>query len=295
MKGVGLSAGDSATFARVGVVVPAHGPAAPLRRLLGSLGRVDWPSDRLRVVIAVDGPDAAIERAVRDAGAEAVVLSRNQGSYAARNAACDVLGRDVDIVAFTDADCIVSRGWVAAHVRALEAHELSGGAIDVTLRPRPSAAEFVDKVRHLHQRTYVELDGYAATANLAVRISVLGKVRFDADRRSGGDADFGRRARAAGFTLTYTEDATVEHPARESPAELMTKVRRICGGIESDPAPWKGRSLPRPKLSLTLAHQAWVRGLSRNPVWLMSACLLQYRADRTIYASVLRAQKAAGA
>jgi glycosyltransferase involved in cell wall biosynthesis len=172
-----------------------------MARLLETLGALDWPRDRLRICVGIDGPDPSLEKLVRDFGADAVVLKENRGSYAARNAALDVVLEDCDFVAFTDSDCLVSPGWLHGHAAALEGSPLSGGAIDVTLRARPSPAEFVDRHRHLRQEAYVTVQGYAATANLAVRRDVLVQMRFNDALRSGGDAEFCLRARAAGYSL----------------------------------------------------------------------------------------------
>jgi cellulose synthase/poly-beta-1,6-N-acetylglucosamine synthase-like glycosyltransferase len=270
---------------RFAVVVPAHGDHEPLRRLLDTLPVVEWPRDRLHVVVALDGPDPVLEKVVREAGVNVVVLPSNQGSYAARNAAIDALP-EVDLVAFTDADCILTRDWLRHHAVALQSADMSGGGIEVTMRPRPSAAEYVDRMRHLNQKLYVTVDGYAATANLAVRRSVLDKLRFDPRLRSGGDNDFGTRAGLAGFSLVYTPEALVQHPARQTDAEVMTKIRRICGGIRDNPARWETRRLRDLKFTLQPGRTAWGLGYSRNPFWCMHVVVLQYRCERAVHRAV---------
>ena len=79
----------------------------------------------------------------------------------------------------------------------------------MTLRPKAAPAEFVDRIRHLHQELYVSRDGYGATANLAVRRAVLDAQEFDAQLQTGGDVEFCHRATAKGFTLVYSPDAEV--------------------------------------------------------------------------------------
>lgn len=270
---------------RFGVVVPAHGDPRALGRLLASLDVVEWPRDRLHVVVGIDGPDPRLEQVARARAGTVVVLPTNQGSYATRNAALDALP-EVDLVAFTDSDCILTPAWLSAHAAALERSDMSGGGIEVTLRRKPSAAEYVDRMRHLNQELYVQVDGYAATANLAVRREVLNVVRFDGRLRSGGDNDFGTRAGQAGFSLSFTPEALVRHPARQTDREVMTKIRRICGGIRDSPARWEHRRLRDLRFTLQPGRTAWGLGYSRNPFWCMHVVVLQYRCERAVHRTV---------
>jgi glycosyltransferase involved in cell wall biosynthesis len=269
---------------RVAVCVPAFDETQRLRELLASIARVEWPS--VQVVVAVDGGNAATMRAADEGGAKVVAVVPNRGSYAARNAAVDAIEGDVDVVLFTDADCLVSPRWARAHVEALSSADLSGGGVEWLYSPRPTPAEWVDSQRHLRQQAYVEHDGYAATCNLAVRRAVLDVVRFDNGRRTGGDADFGRRARAAGFSLVYTPSATITHRARATRRDLLAKVDRLAGGIERER--WAGRTPP----SARLTRGPWVRakaaGLRVGPVWGLRACLLDWEASVRIRRAVER-------
>ncbi|HVT78734.1 MAG TPA: glycosyltransferase, partial [Acidimicrobiales bacterium] len=189
----------------VGVCIPVYDEVDAIVATLRSVWATDYPRDRLRVVVAVDGGDARVAGAARAEGATVVEVVPNQGSYAARNAALAALDPVASCVLFTDTDCEVAPGWVRAHVAALENASLSGGGVDFRFaHRRPNPAEWVDSTRHLRQQTYVELDGFAATCNLAVRRDVFARVQFDPTLRTGGDADFCLRAKAAGFDLVYT-------------------------------------------------------------------------------------------
>lgn len=218
----------------VAVCIPAHGSPASLRAVLKSLNRLDYPTHLLQVIVAVDGPDSALEETARASGATTVVLPQNQGSYAARNAAVEAIDGPVTAVLFTDAGCEVTPQWVREHLRVLGQADLSGGAVEVTTSARPTPAEWVDAGRHLRQQHFVERVGFAATCNLAVRAGVLHRLRFDASLRSGGDFDFGRRAGEAGFSIAYAPGAVVRHPARSTTREVLKKVRRVARGASEN-------------------------------------------------------------
>jgi GT2 family glycosyltransferase len=203
-----------------------------LDKLLASLDRVAHPRDRLQVIVAVDGPDPALADIGERYGAHVVTLPENGGSYAARNLALSVLAPSVTAVLFTDTDCEVDPAWVTAHLAALETTELSGGGVEFLMSDPPAPAEWVDSCRHLRQQHFVEQLGYAATCNLAVRRDAVDALRFDDRLRSGGDLDFGQRAKAAGLRITYTPQARIYHPARRRARSVLRKVWRVAGGAQ---------------------------------------------------------------
>ena len=88
-----------------------------IARTVASVLDVDYPKESLQVVVAVDGAAAATVCAAREAGATVVPLAVNRGSYAARNAAVAALERPVDVVLFTDADCVAGPGWAIWRIR----------------------------------------------------------------------------------------------------------------------------------------------------------------------------------
>jgi len=270
----------------VAVCVPAYDEAHGLRRLLASIAELDWDGP-LQVVVAVDGGNSDVVRVAEEGGAKVVAIVPNRGSYHARNAAVSAIEGDVDVVLFTDADCVVTPSWVRAHVAALADAELSGGGVRWVYSPSPTPAEWVDSIRHLHQKVYVERDRYAATCNLAVRREVLDAMRFDDTLRTGGDAEFGRCETASGYRLVYTDDAAIRHAARPDRKALMTKVRRIAGGVPAQKARWVERGvLPGARLTRGPWRRAREAGLDVGPLWGLQACLLDWEANLRIRRAV---------
>lgn len=263
----------------VAVCVPAYGDDSALERLLESVAAVHYPAPLLQVIVVVDGPDATLVSVARHHGAEVVELPVNRGSYAARNAAIAAVGRSSWAVLFADTDVVVGPEWVREHVTALQHADMSAGAVRFRFSTPVKPAEYVDAVRHLNQRLFAEALGYGATANLAVRREVLSDVTFDGSLRSGGDRDFGRRARDAGFSLAYTERAWVLHPARASVRQLFAKVNRIARGIEQLRAKniWSKELEPyRRGSAVARAHREKV---SRGPAWDLSVWTLDHICD----------------
>lgn len=265
--------------ARQAVCIPVRGDAQGLRQTLAAVRRLDGL--RPFVVVAVDGPDAAVEAAAHEAGADhVVVLPSPAGSYAARNAAVAALPPSVELVAFTDAGCVPVPGWLLAHERVLSRVALSGGAVDRVRSSRVRPAEYIDSVRNLDQQKYVEQDGFAATCNLAVRRAVLDELGFDGTLESGGDREFCRRALAAGHELAYAADAVVAHECRRTVGAVLAKARRVGRGVAALPADARPMRLPTPRLHAGLARRAWREGVSRDPFWLVTVALVDFARTR---------------
>lgn len=155
------------------------------------------------------------------------------GSYAARNHG--ISQAKGEWLVFTDADCLPMAGWLEALQSRIEALAEPSALLAGAVHMRPSTSqpciyEMYDLVKGIPQQWYVSR-GYAVTANLAAPANTVKQLRgFDASRFSGGDAEFARRAVAAGSALHYVEGAIVEHPARTDWQALATKARRIKGG-----------------------------------------------------------------
>ena len=191
----------------------------------------DHPAEALRVIV-VDNGSTHPRREVADLDPRVEFLVEPRpGSYAARNAALAVAQGDV--LAFTDSDTLPDPGWVSGALRAIEAGaKVVAGRVRVYARDdtRPHPVEAFEVVNAFRQDRTVPR-GFAVTANIVVPREVLDVVGpFNADLPSGGDAEWCGRAVAAGFPLTYVDDAVVAHPARESYAEAWKKLCRVQHG-----------------------------------------------------------------
>ena len=144
-----------------------------------------------------------------------------------------------DLLVFTDADCRPAPGWLASLVQAAAdfPEGLLAGPIRVRASDRPNRCEIYEVVRGIPQERYVA-HGYAATANLAVPRSVFERLSGFQDRRSGGDAEFCRRAGRLGLGLHFVPQAVVEHVARSDWAALADKIRRVKGGQVVSGSAW---------------------------------------------------------
>ncbi len=228
--------------ASVSVIVPVFDDAVALENCLAALARQDHAGP-VEIIVVDNAPRFSLARLAERHPEATFLWEPRPGSYRARNRA---LGEaQGEIIAFTDSDCRPHPGWLSAAVAALAARpELGfiGGRVRVVpaVPGNPATAELFDQILAFPQRRYVETGGYAVTANMVARRSVIDQVGgFDAGLKSGGDAEWGQRAVAAGYARAYVEAAVVDHPARRSWAEIAGKLRRTAGGARDRSPEWR--------------------------------------------------------
>ena len=213
------------------VVIAVKDDVEGLKQTLCALARQSI-AEPFEVIVVDDGSsDATPDTAEGRTGVRLVRHGRSLGSYASRNTGLELAAGEV--VAVTDAGCIPDPSWLEAAVERLRTstEDVLAGHIAMPLGPRPTLASLVDVVHHLDQRRYVETSGFAVTANLVTRRTTFTSVGlFNAELRSSGDAEWTRRATAAGHRLVYAPDVVVTHPPRVTASEMLTKARRVGRG-----------------------------------------------------------------
>lgn len=215
---------------RVSVIVPVYEQWHLIPDLLRSFELQDTDGMAVELLL-VDNGSTRLQSPDKLPANCRILTCKEAGSYAARN--FGVQASTGEILVFTDADCVPRDGWLAALVGALDDTEnrIVAGGIEMNAGTRqPNIYQKYDLIRGIPQEWYV-YRGYAATANIATSRTLFDRIDgFDAKRKSGGDADFCRRATARGAQLQFVRDAVVEHPARSTWHEVSTKARRIKGG-----------------------------------------------------------------
>lgn len=151
------------------------------------------------------------------------------GPGPARNKGAD-LAR-ADIIAFIDADCIADAGWIRGIVEYFDQNadaDIIAGDVAILRNGvrRVSAVEVYESVFSYRVRLFVERDHYAATGNMAVRTEVFRKVGRFGGITIAEDRDWGRRATAMGFRLSYVPGIRIFTPPCETFDELAKRWDR---------------------------------------------------------------------
>lgn len=224
----------------VSVVIPVFNDAERLETCLAALAvQRTNPDASFEVVVVDNGSSDDVSRVCDEHPFVALTFEPRPGSYQARNTGIDHARGS--ILLFTDSDCVPNPDWIRAGIDVFAAYPACDIAVgEISLFEEHSEAadaspdagiSAYERATAFRQRYYAERLGFGPTANLAVRRAVFDLVgRFDAARKSGGDKEFGIRARNAGIRLRYAPTLLVRHPVRVTRSHLEHKTRRIVGG-----------------------------------------------------------------
>lgn len=203
---------DFADSPTVSIVVPVFNGAATISQCVASLLAIDYPRDRYEI-ICVDNASSDSTVAHLQAFLPQIRILREEtrGAAAARN--CGIRAAHHDIIAFTDADCVVDAGWLQALARRVgdPGVGIVGGRI--AAREGGNAVERFGEKIHDHRRAIEEFrPPYVITMSWASPRKVLEDVGlFDESLLRGQDADLALRIGAAGWQMVYMPDAIVRH------------------------------------------------------------------------------------
>jgi GT2 family glycosyltransferase len=222
------------------VIVPTYNRAAALARTLDALCAMDFPADRLEIVVVDTGSlereaeDVATSRGARylrhfDAG---VAAARNHGAAQASG----------ELLMFVDDDIVVGDQNLRQHesIHSETPRCLVSGhwEFDPQLRTRLESTA-LGRYRLRYEDRYNKPDGVTATrergrinpltlaaANLSIRRDAFRALRGFDERFPVGaeDQDLTWRARRAGFSLVYDYDIQVIH--NDQHADLQSLCRR---------------------------------------------------------------------
>jgi glycosyltransferase involved in cell wall biosynthesis len=199
------------------VVVPTVDRVDLLRRCLEALAAQDV-CPPFEVLVVHDG-DPGVRALLDDARAPVRGLQVAQrGASAKRNAGWRAARADV--VAFTDDDCEVLPGWVAAAARALAEPDVVLAAGPVRPRPADGPADGL-----LDRTVRSEEPGLYPGCNLVAPVRALRLVGGFDERLSGGeDTDLAWRLRAHGRAV-WDDDLVVHHAVRR--VTLVAHLRSL--------------------------------------------------------------------
>lgn len=221
------------TDVRVSVIIPSYRDWERLQLCLNALDKQTYPKNLFEIIVVNNDPT--------DLGGTQLTLPENclvlsearPGSYAARNRG--LLEARGDLYAFTDSDCQPDKDWLTIAVDFFDTNvsvDRVGGKIELFSDSNSyNWLEIYEQFFGFPQDEFVSEHGMAATANMISRKKVFEKIgNFNPELMSGGDGEWGRRAKASGINIVYLEECVVYHPTRATAKEVFGKNRRLAGG-----------------------------------------------------------------
>ena len=249
-----------AAWPSVSVIIPAHGRPEATRACVTSLLTLDYPPDRLEVIVVDDASDPPLAPALAGLPVRLLRQERNIGQSAARNlAATQAQGT---LLAFIDNDCRADPDWLRALVAAMSEPDVAivGGRV-IAPEPTGPVAAFeavrspLDMGPHSGEVGPGQRVAYMPTCNLVVRRDALLEVQgFTAVMLLGEDVDFIWRVIQAGGRARYEPEGQVVHHHRVQLGALLRR-RADYGSSEADLQrrhPVGRRVMPMPIVGLLL-------------------------------------------
>ncbi len=277
----------STPWPTVSVVVPTFRRPGPLGRCLQSLAQLDYPRERLEVIVVDDGghdlSSAALAGFAPGVGVRLLVQPANSGPAAARNrGAREASGT---LVAFTDDDCRPRPAWLFDLATAVEEEPsaLVGGRVDNALGQNPFAVASQDLVSYLigYFPKARSLRPFFTSNNMACRREAFLRLGgFDESFRfsAGEDRDLSERWAAEIGPLRHLAGAVVDHHHELTFRRFVRQHHYYGRGAVhlARRRHRRGQERPRPEgfgfygrmLAAPVRHYGWRRGV---PVALLTA------------------------
>lgn len=252
---------------RLSVIIPVNDDPR-LGACLASLAGQTLERSAFEIIVVGEGSSDATRRLVSDVGGRHAFHAG--GAYAARAAGARLArGR---VLAFTDADTILSPEWLAVIDLAFRDEAclaVTGPSSSASSTRVASWVQSVDEDRWERLRAQPD-HAVVETRNFAIRREVLERVPFDPAFRQAGDLDIGIRLRKAGVRIQVLEALRLTHQHPESLVGLVRRgIRRGRGLARLDRKHGPGRHAQgeRPLSIAGLDVKAALLGMSRLPGW----------------------------
>jgi GT2 family glycosyltransferase len=207
------------------IVIIAHNEQSNIGDCLDSLMRVDYPADKLEIIV-VDSSYDRTKDIVRGFNRVQLISSERCDFSSKRN--LGLAHAKHDLVAFLDADCLAPPQWPAILLPKIGLLDVAavgcnaypppdapflGKCIACIGKPAGGAIGFDSEVQFLDRGV-----NYVGSGCTLYRKTFLDKVGgFDEALRWGDeDVNLSQRLRSAGYVLEYAADAFVYHKTRNS-------------------------------------------------------------------------------
>jgi GT2 family glycosyltransferase len=197
-------------------VIPTYGRPGQLAECLGSIAGLDYPHDRLEVLVVDDGGPTPLDDLVsrfRPQVPLTLIRQVNAGPSAARNTGAE--RAKGEYLAFTDDDCLLDRGWIRA-LAAVWAESPDCMVGGLTLNGAPgvysTTSQLIVDVVYRHYNADPAHARFLASNNMALPARGFRAVGgFDPSFRAAEDRDLCDRWLHRGNRMVYTPGALVHH------------------------------------------------------------------------------------
>jgi cellulose synthase/poly-beta-1,6-N-acetylglucosamine synthase-like glycosyltransferase len=191
----------------VTVIIPALNSQKTIKRCIDSIRKIEYPKDKLDIIVVDNGSSDKTVEIVKECGVQ--ILSkpnvpvgavRNYGAFFAQS----------EILAHTDSDCILPKGWLVSAIRVLLSQNtigaVGGGCIV------EESASLLEKAWVSVQREEIIQVRHLPACNFVIANSIFREVSgFNDKITSGEDDDLSWKLRSKGYLLFSCKSCYVTH------------------------------------------------------------------------------------
>ncbi len=261
----------------VSIVIPVYNRPQEIQDCLASLKTLDYPADRVEIIVVDDASRDHTPAVVRRFDARLIIQPYNRGQSAARNTGVGVARGD--IIAFLDSDCIAGPQWLRDLVPYFQNPRVAvvGGFVDAYYREKrmdryEQACSALNMGAQPAMGRGENCVFYVPTCNMLVRKEMYAHAGgLDANLRVGEDVDLCWRLMAAGHHLLYIPRGKVSHKHRNR--LLPGLLRRFDYGTSEavlyDRFPKVAKQFPRQPVGLVMILAVAVALATQSWPWLV--------------------------
>lgn len=222
------SAGHDETLPFVSIVIPVYNGASTIYLCLDAIQQLDYLKERYEVIVVDNNSTDGTPGIVSQYPVRLLYERELQGPHAATNTG--VRQARGEIIAFTDADCVVEPDWLRALVAPFADEDVvaTGGSIEA-YQPASRVERFLQQVKPFRNCRQIS-DSFPVsiiTGNAAYRADALHAVGlFNANMYTGAEVDLAWRVQwATGGKVVYVPEAVVYHKFSPSVRRLFRHFR----------------------------------------------------------------------
>jgi glycosyltransferase involved in cell wall biosynthesis len=218
----------------VSIIIPVKNEERILDQCLKALRALDYPSDRIEVIIA-DSLSTDTSGEIAEKYGAKVVRNDRQTVVSGRNCGFEVA--QGEFVAFTDADCIVASDWLKTGLNAFRLDGAIAGVGGVTRFPDEATpfqeavntlillASFVGSTAHAQSASKTEFVDDLPGCNAIYGRSALAQV-MPVDERflTAEDVWMNWLLRAQGFKHVLADSMVLWHHRRSTPRRVFRQI-----------------------------------------------------------------------
>lgn len=212
----------------ISVVIPVYNGERTIRSCLESLLTLDYPEHLLEIILVDNLSRDRTREIINEYPVRSLSEEKVQSSYAARNRGIEAANGE--IVALTDADCIVTRDWLRELVIPFQDPAVGcvGGRV-LDSQPENDVERFICSLnlfsRYEADNTFLPMLLAGSTAYR--RKDLLQVGCFNEHLFTGGDIELGWRMQLnLGVQVTYAPRAIVYHVHRSTLSSMARQFRR---------------------------------------------------------------------